>query len=46
LNDVLGVDLLKKADINGALRPEELTIAEWCRLADIFHDANKNGDIK
>eukprot|EP01108_Squamamoeba_japonica_P003008 TRINITY_DN2515_c0_g1_i1.p2 TRINITY_DN2515_c0_g1~~TRINITY_DN2515_c0_g1_i1.p2 ORF type:complete len:206 (-),score=65.57 TRINITY_DN2515_c0_g1_i1:3-620(-) len=30
--------LLSLAEINPALRPQELTVSEWCRLADICHE--------
>lgn len=31
------VELLKIADIDQALRPQDLSIEEWCRLANAYH---------
>lgn len=46
IEEQLGVELLQQANINGTLRPQDLTVVEWCKLADLFHEANKDGVIK
>jgi dimethyladenosine transferase 1 len=46
LEERLGVhQLLDKAGINSVLRAQDLTVAEWCRLADIVHQVEQSQPI-